>query len=331
LERASSERGQKSLELRRVSNFVERELGTKTVFAGEAVSPEGIGGFCFPFRLGCFAPAANYLPVVVRKCLSGNELRFFVGCKNGCERGVAASILGSWAGKMNYHRRLAAYRFWVATPPPSLPGFDPMWTWLSRRFVSGPVNEFAPLFWVVAIWTVLGFGLSRSRAQGPTDLARLVHPEVAERLGLSDKQRGEIQTLLQQLTEARLNPDAAAAAAKGKEIESKIEQALTPEQLQQWKTTPPSGDLEFRFRDVYLLRQPPLFVGAGGRFAQQRVDDPRVHVDPSGEAIDVDASQQHDPDRVDPGGDARIAPFAGPVRVGAGQVPARDEAGRSRR
>jgi type II secretory pathway component GspD/PulD (secretin) len=111
------------------------------------------------------------------------------------------------------------------------------------------VNEFPPLFWVVAIWTVLGFGLSRSRAQGPTDLARLVHPEVAERLGLSDKQRGEIQTLLQQLTEARLNPDAAAAAAKGKEIESKIEQALTPEQLQQWKTTPPSGDLEFRFRD----------------------------------------------------------------------------------
>lgn len=98
------------------------------------------------------------------------------------------------------------------------------------------------------VWVVFGLAWPAA-AQGPGDLNRLAHPEVADRLGLDDAQRAAVQQLLQQRTEARLVEDKTAGEAQVKEIETKLRQTLTEPQWEAWQTTPPSDSLEFRFRE----------------------------------------------------------------------------------
>jgi type II secretory pathway component GspD/PulD (secretin) len=78
---------------------------------------------------------------------------------------------------------------------------------------------------------------------------RLAHPEVAEKLGLSDTQRAEVQRLLQERTAALQETDEAAQTVKIAEIDAAIRAALTDTQWEQWQSTPPANLLEFRFRE----------------------------------------------------------------------------------
>ncbi|MFN7626795.1 MAG: hypothetical protein ACK5PZ_08190, partial [Pirellula sp.] len=93
---------------------------------------------------------------------------------------------------------------------------------------------------------------SGALAQGQSsDIARLVHPEVAERVSLTDPQRTEIQKLLQSRAEALVAAkDPAAKEAVRKEYDSKILATLTDEQKAQFAALTPSKKLMFQFREM---------------------------------------------------------------------------------
>jgi len=86
-------------------------------------------------------------------------------------------------------------------------------------------------------------------AQEKPDLARLIHPEVAAELSLTDNQRVAIQELLSQRQEARLLPDAAERAKVIAALDDKISAQLTDEQRQAWLARAEGGKLKFQFRD----------------------------------------------------------------------------------
>ena len=84
-----------------------------------------------------------------------------------------------------------------------------------------------------------------------SDIARLIHPEVAERVSLTDPQRTEIQKLLQSRAEALVAAkEPAAKEAVRKEYESKILATLTDEQKAQFAALTPSKKLMFQFREM---------------------------------------------------------------------------------
>jgi type II secretory pathway component GspD/PulD (secretin) len=80
------------------------------------------------------------------------------------------------------------------------------------------------------------------------DYGRLVHPEMAEDLGLSDEQRANIQKLLQDIAEVK------AAAPEDQQqqvaaLEGQIRELLSAEQLQQWQDMGrDTGQLQFKFQ-----------------------------------------------------------------------------------
>ncbi|MFO0923342.1 MAG: secretin N-terminal domain-containing protein [Pirellulales bacterium] len=93
-------------------------------------------------------------------------------------------------------------------------------------------------------------GISPLSAQTP-DLTRLAHPEVAERLSLSDEQRASIQKLLQQRAEALVAAaDVAAKNQVKKDFDTKLLGTLTPEQQTRWKEDKSPQKLMFQFRDM---------------------------------------------------------------------------------
>jgi type II secretory pathway component GspD/PulD (secretin) len=83
------------------------------------------------------------------------------------------------------------------------------------------------------------------------DLAKLVHPDVADRISLTDPQRTEIQKLLQSRAEALASAkDTPAKEAARREFEEKILALLTPEQKELFASLSPSQKLTFQFREM---------------------------------------------------------------------------------
>ena len=103
-----------------------------------------------------------------------------------------------------------------------------------------------PSFVAIVLLAGLFFPLS---AGADDDLARLAHPDVAERLDLSDEQRAKIQQLLLRRTEASADQEDAERAQKVQEIEREILAVLSDDQQGRWAEDEPRGDLEFQFRE----------------------------------------------------------------------------------
>jgi type II secretory pathway component GspD/PulD (secretin) len=83
------------------------------------------------------------------------------------------------------------------------------------------------------------------------DTARLVHPEVADRISLTDSQRSEIQNLLQARAEAiAIAQDTVAKETARREFDEKILAILNDEQQSQLKSLNPSQKLTFQFREM---------------------------------------------------------------------------------
>ncbi|QDT05529.1 Bacterial type II/III secretion system short domain protein [Rubripirellula lacrimiformis] len=88
--------------------------------------------------------------------------------------------------------------------------------------------------------------------QSPFPLAqvsRLVHPDVADELGLGDVQRAKIQSLLAQRTEINVSSDAADKNQKLIAIDRKIRDTLNADQFKKWTTSGPTSELRFQFRE----------------------------------------------------------------------------------
>ena len=98
------------------------------------------------------------------------------------------------------------------------------------------------LVWLVASTIVLGQS---------TDLAKLVLPEVAERLSLSDSQRAEIQKLVQDQAGAVASAsDAVTKASTKKSFDDKIIALLTNEQKELLNELEANRKLRFQFREM---------------------------------------------------------------------------------
>lgn len=80
-------------------------------------------------------------------------------------------------------------------------------------------------------------------------LKRLIHPDVAEQIGLDDTQRAKLQTLLQQRTTIEVAKDDPERGAKLAAIDQQIREVLTAEQLEKWESVPVESPLYFQFRD----------------------------------------------------------------------------------
>ncbi|MBL8871083.1 MAG: hypothetical protein JNK90_14905, partial [Planctomycetaceae bacterium] len=85
-------------------------------------------------------------------------------------------------------------------------------------------------------------------AQTASDLARLVHPDVADQLGLDDAQRAKIQSLLQQRLElvGQATPEKPADLSA---IDKQIQESLTADQWKAFQAAPPEQKLRFQFRE----------------------------------------------------------------------------------
>lgn len=85
-------------------------------------------------------------------------------------------------------------------------------------------------------------------AQTASDLARLVHPDVADQLGLDDAQRAKIQSLLQQRLElvGQATPEKPADLSA---IDKQIQETLTADQWKAFQAAPPEQKLRFQFRE----------------------------------------------------------------------------------
>jgi type II secretory pathway component GspD/PulD (secretin) len=83
------------------------------------------------------------------------------------------------------------------------------------------------------------------------DISRLVHPEVAERLSLTDQQRAQIQTLVLERADAVAQaPDAATKASVRKSFEARVLELLSAEQVAKLSEDQPTQKLSFQFRDM---------------------------------------------------------------------------------
>lgn len=81
------------------------------------------------------------------------------------------------------------------------------------------------------------------------DVSRLAHPDVAERLGLSDQQMVEIQRLLQARTDALADSESETAPQRAAELSKQILEQLTAEQATLFQDSGPTTKLKFQFRD----------------------------------------------------------------------------------
>lgn len=104
-----------------------------------------------------------------------------------------------------------------------------------------------------SIWSSLLVAISfvtsaAAFAQSTNDYARLIHPDVADLLGLDDAQRAKIQSLLQQRLDVQ-NQATPEKPADFATIDQQIRETLTPEQWKAWSETPPEQKLRFQFRE----------------------------------------------------------------------------------
>lgn len=98
------------------------------------------------------------------------------------------------------------------------------------------------LLWLFASMTAYG---------QTADLARLVLPEVADRLSLSDTQRAEIQKLVQdQATAVAATADAVSKTSAKKSFDDKILAVLTPQQRELLSDLDANRKLQFQFREM---------------------------------------------------------------------------------
>lgn len=99
-----------------------------------------------------------------------------------------------------------------------------------------------------AIFALACLSFTSLHAQTSTDVARLVHPDVADQVGLDDAQRAKIQTLLQQRLElqSQATPEKRADVSA---IDKQIQETLTPEQWKAFQDAPPEQKLRFQFRE----------------------------------------------------------------------------------
>ncbi|TWU46014.1 Bacterial type II/III secretion system short domain protein [Novipirellula aureliae] len=87
------------------------------------------------------------------------------------------------------------------------------------------------------------------------DYNRLIHPQVADELGLSDQQRAAIQSLLAERTEWMVSDEAGdetaenARSAKIDDLNQQIRNVLTDAQVEAWSNQTPSMKLRFQFRE----------------------------------------------------------------------------------
>ncbi len=102
----------------------------------------------------------------------------------------------------------------------------------------------------VVFWAANPVSYGQQPGQQP-DLASLVHPDVAERLSLTDPQRVSLQQLLQARAEALVSAaDAAAKAKASADAEQKILAVLNDEQRKKFLETPAQAKLMFQFREM---------------------------------------------------------------------------------
>ena len=84
-----------------------------------------------------------------------------------------------------------------------------------------------------------------------TDVSRLIHPEVAEKLSLTDAQRAELQKIIQERsTRAAAATDNSTKKTITSEFDQKALQLLTEEQRKMFQTLEPLKKLKFQFRDM---------------------------------------------------------------------------------
>ena len=103
------------------------------------------------------------------------------------------------------------------------------------------------LFVFVSILSTSSVGFGQNQ-----DVARLVHPDVASRLSLTDSQRTQIQALLQQRAEGMVAAADAATKAKVKQdFDSKIvQEVLNDQQKALFASLEPQQKLMFQFREM---------------------------------------------------------------------------------
>jgi len=102
----------------------------------------------------------------------------------------------------------------------------------------------------ICVLSLVVFVARPSIAQEP-DVARLIHPEVAERLSLVDSQRAEIQVLLQARAEALAAPgDQAAKDLLKADFIKKILAVLNDQQRTKFNEAPATKKLMFQFREM---------------------------------------------------------------------------------
>ncbi len=103
--------------------------------------------------------------------------------------------------------------------------------------------------------SLLSAGLTLAQ-ETESDVARLVHPEMAERLSLDDAQRAKIQQLLlyRAQTLGAIKADTPDGGEECTAIQEKFRQdilaVLTPEQKAQWAAPQPIQKLMFQFREM---------------------------------------------------------------------------------
>ena len=102
-----------------------------------------------------------------------------------------------------------------------------------------------------ALAWLLGLAASTIAFGQTPDLARLVLPEVAERLSLSDSQRAELQAIVQErATAVAAASDAALKASTKKTFDDKMIALLTPEQRDLLAELDANRKLRFQFREM---------------------------------------------------------------------------------
>ncbi len=127
---------------------------------------------------------------------------------------------------------------------------------VSRFFVSASAASTAGLTPVLAALLVASTCVLTALVAQPAygqqaDVAKLVHPEVAQRLSLDDAQRASLQQLLQARAEAiAKSPDAAAKAKAASDSEAQILALLTDEQRAKFLQAPAQMKLMFQFREM---------------------------------------------------------------------------------
>ncbi|MFM8407852.1 MAG: hypothetical protein ACKN94_11100, partial [Pirellulaceae bacterium] len=103
----------------------------------------------------------------------------------------------------------------------------------------------------IAIGLILAWAIGMPTTWGQQrDVAQLAHPEIAQQLSLTDDQRAQIQSLLQQRNDAVLAAAETDRKAVMAQWDEKVAAVLNADQLKQWKSPPAGEKLRFQFSDM---------------------------------------------------------------------------------